>query len=476
MLDICRSFFDYLNLYKIRYCHWKSNSHLEEGLNGQTDLDILVHHNDIERFKKALELFPIKRIIAPREKSFPGLENYLGFDEKTGSLIHLHVHYKLVMGQKFIKNHHLPVEEVIFNNLIKRNNIFTPCPEAELVLLIIRAHMKVGIIELIKQIINDLINKSYTPFPKQIEKEFTYLIGSSNQLKMIDVLHQFKLPLPEKLFTSFIAAFCKKKLKFYYSLYNMLQIFLSLRENRRQKSMLVYLRYSCIFFRTLPLIRKFFKGKQLTIPDTGKTFSIVGADGSGKSTLVSDIEKWLSWRLTVVIYYHGIPKTILKHFIPFITRQLKKLRLVFFAVLLDCLYMVYLAKRRFKISQLSEKNILSGKIVLTDRFPLREFQDMPEPMDGPQLFKYRSTRVGGFFSKLEANYYDRIVYPDRLFILQADINELRRRKSDLPLDYHKMKADAVNAIKGNERTTLIDANKPYSDVLLEVKKYIWELI
>ena len=65
----------------------------------------------------------------------------------------------------------------------------------------------------------------------------------------------------------------------------------------------------------------------MTFVGTGKTFSFVGADGSGKSTLVGDIERWLSWRLSIVTYYHGIPKTVLKHVIPFTVRQLRKLKL-----------------------------------------------------------------------------------------------------------------------------------------------------
>ena len=124
---------------------------------------------------------------------------------------------------------------------------------------------------------------------------------------------------------------------------------------------------------------------------------------------------------------------------------------------------------------LSKRDNLSGKVVLTDRFSLKEFNKMSEPMDGPPLLKY-TTKVGRFFSKIELNYYEKLLCPDRLFILQADINELRFRKDDLPLEYHKMKADAVNALKADMQTVLINANKPYSDVLLEVKKNIWELI
>ena len=143
MLDINNKFFKCLYDNKIRYCHWKSNEHLEQALDGKTDLDLLVHIEDKDRFVQALEDNHFKKIISPPYKQFPGLEDYLGFDHSTGAFSHLHVHYRLVLGQKYIKNHHLPIEDLIFDNLCVKSGIFIPCPELELILLVVRAHMKV---------------------------------------------------------------------------------------------------------------------------------------------------------------------------------------------------------------------------------------------------------------------------------------------------------------------------------------------
>lgn len=41
-LDICTELFDEFHEQEIRYCHWKSNEHLQEGLVGETDLDVIV--------------------------------------------------------------------------------------------------------------------------------------------------------------------------------------------------------------------------------------------------------------------------------------------------------------------------------------------------------------------------------------------------------------------------------------------------
>ena len=49
MLEVCKHLFNQWNDQGIRYCHWKSNEHLMEGLDGETDLDIYVYPTDKEK-------------------------------------------------------------------------------------------------------------------------------------------------------------------------------------------------------------------------------------------------------------------------------------------------------------------------------------------------------------------------------------------------------------------------------------------
>ncbi len=46
MLSICKQIFSSWNDNNIKYCHWKSNEHLEDGLNGETDLDLFIQPED----------------------------------------------------------------------------------------------------------------------------------------------------------------------------------------------------------------------------------------------------------------------------------------------------------------------------------------------------------------------------------------------------------------------------------------------
>lgn len=460
---------------KIRYCHWKSNEHLDEALAGKTDLDVLIHLDDKSEFEKALTGFQFKKILSPTDKQFPGLEDYLGFDHISGAFVHLHVHYRLVMGQKYIKNHHLPIEELFFNNLIVKNNLFIPCPELELILLVIRAHMKVDLLSLIKHAIKDFTSDKYTAFPSDIETELSMLASRIDPYKFKILLDESKLPLREEIFIDVLDRFSNNRLKFYQILFVHLEILKALKGFRRTKSVLVYTKYLNNYLAEMPILRKLRVFKRKTFPEGGKIFSIVGADGSGKSTLVEDLEKWLKWKLYVKKYYYGIPKNIINTVASLLITNLNRLRLRFFASIIEASFWLYVARVRRSISKLSQKDAREGKVIVTDRFPLKHFHDMPEPMDGPRLSK-NGTLAGRCFAKRESKIYEGIEYPDRIFVLQVGLEELRKRKTDLSLETHKIKAAAVNSISEQESLVLIDASKPYEDVLLQVKRLIWEIL
>lgn len=473
ILRICEEFFDRLNRDGIRYCHWKSNIRLRKSLSGKTDLDILVHREDQNRFEKALESFQFKLILSPPEKQYPGLEDYLGFDNDTGRLVHLHVHYNLILGQRYIKNHHLPIEEMVLENLISRDNVRIPCPELELILLIIRAHMKLDVVSLLKQAVKDLIGTPYTPFPAHIEEELDDLIRASDGERLKVLLRQSGLPLPEDLFTRFIARYAARKLHVLAIIGDSCRIFSALKGFRRRTAVARYLAYAYRALWDLPGMSRFRPVSKKTLPGKGKVFALVGADGSGKSTLIEDLDRWLSWKLTVRRYYYGIPKHKAIEIVSRLAHGFRKLKLERPAAVLETGLWLFIARQRYMLSRRARRDAAHGEIVISDRFPLKSFHHMAEPMDGPRL-KQQDGRRGSPWSDREGRYYDRILSPDRIFVLKVALEEVRRRKRDLDIETHRTKVEAVNAIGEDTLIRTIDANRPYYDVQLQVKRLIWE--
>src|SRR5512147_835727 len=74
----------------VRYCLWKSNIRLQQGLRGETDLDVLVDPEDARLFKRILSAHSVRYVCAAPGRGYPSIENYLGFDDATGGLFHLH--------------------------------------------------------------------------------------------------------------------------------------------------------------------------------------------------------------------------------------------------------------------------------------------------------------------------------------------------------------------------------------------------
>lgn len=444
-----------------------------KSLNGETDLDILVHEDDKPVFEETLKRFHLKKVLSPPAKRIPGVEDYLGLDYASGRMIHLHLHYRLVLGERYIKNHHLPIEGLIFSNLIERTHVMIPCPEIELMLLIIRANMKIGADSIIKHALKNLIGKSYTPYPADIESEIEGLISECDIKKLKNLLRESGLPLHEDIFTGFIGSFTRKGLKFHEIMKWRRQILHQLRGYRRETNSFIAFKYYFLFVQNLPGINRFFKSGKKTLIGKGKVISIVGADGSGKSTIVKELGKWLSWKLDVKKVYFGIPKTNLVKGWDLAIRGFKKLRLDSIADLLSILLNVYIARLRFRTYNQAIADAAKGRAVITDRFPLREFWSMEEPMDGPRLSSRHST-IRRWFAEIEEGYYKGILLPDKVLVLQASVDDLRKRKTDLSYEKHRLKAEVVNALSESAIITLIDASRPYKEVLLDVKRKIWD--
>lgn len=475
MLDISKSFFNYLESQYIRYCHWKSNNNLDKALNGETDLDLLVHPEDKEKFYKSVLKFNIKQILSPPNKQFPNMEDWLGFDFKTGKLIHLHIHYKLILGQRYIKNHHLPLEDLFFNNLILKKGVYIPCPELELLILIIRAHMKIDAISILKHFINDSLSRAYTAFPKAIEVEFSNLIATIDISKFYTILFKTKIPIQPEIFTDFIKKFTSNKLKAIDIIITRKRILNLLQEFRRDKGKYSRIKYIGLVIRNSKIISRVMKQPKKRLLERGKTFSIVGADGSGKSTLVKGLHEWLSWKLDVKKRYFGIPKNRLIKFASFLIRGFRKVKIIWIAKMIENFLWLYIARTRYCVSIADTNTEYKGIISITDRFPLKDFYIMDEPMDGPRIHSGNSS-LQDILSLKEKKYYNKISIPNTIFILQIPFEELRKRKSDLDYEIHKKKSDAVNKIKADKIKYLIDANKSYEIVLLNIKKKIWEKI
>ena len=141
----------------------------------------------------------------------------------------------------------------------------------------------------------------------------------------------------------------------------------------------------------------------------------------------------------------------------------------------DALKWTYLARERKRMADSAHETAVSGETVIEERFPLSQFWSMDLPMDGPRLQNKRQGRRP-MLSRVELRTYESVKQPDLFLVLDADLETLHARKTDLTIEEHQAKVEAVKALKPSEQLRIIDVELPYEDVLLEAKRVLWELI
>ncbi len=125
---------------QVRFAHWKGNNHLPQSLEGQTDIELLIDPDYREKFEEVMKSLHFKKAISPKWDRYPKVEDWLGFDPETGKILHLHTHYALVTGIKYVKHLYLPWLSEFFNQLRidKRSGWPIPKAEMEIIILLIR--------------------------------------------------------------------------------------------------------------------------------------------------------------------------------------------------------------------------------------------------------------------------------------------------------------------------------------------------
>ena len=107
MLNISKELFTAWNNASLLYCHWKSNEHLLPGLDGETDLDVLLSRDDQKEGVSILRRLEFLQVQSQFGSRYPDVDDWIGFDKETGNLIHLHLHYGIVTGHKGLKEYSL---------------------------------------------------------------------------------------------------------------------------------------------------------------------------------------------------------------------------------------------------------------------------------------------------------------------------------------------------------------------------------
>lgn len=460
----------------IDYVHWKSNEHLDASLRGETDLDLLLPSAQVPAFVGVVENLGFVAMAAPPERRVPGVSAYLGCDTETGTLLHLDVTESLTVGERLLKNHVLGVETWLMAEPASLYEVPTPSPEKELTVLFIRCMLKTRWRQLIRSAV-----RGDSPLPPRIRAELTWLGKRADPNQLSEAVTTSGLPVSAAEITEFYERITGERLGLNYVRRVRASLRRRLRTSERLPRHRAVPRRWWLWLRSTSLMSAVGQGiRSRTLAGTGVVVAVVGADGSGKSRLTRDLESWLATKLAVRHLYFGQPKSgfwyklLNKPGSLAREREVRSGPLALLSRYTDPLKWMMLGRRRRRMMRGARQLASKGSIVIAERFSLTEFESMQAPMDGPRL--QHDSESPASWSRYEQRQYDAIGLPDLLIVLDTDLETLRNRKLDLGVEEHSSKVAAVSALEPGPGRVIVDAGKPYEQVLLEVKTAFWETI
>jgi thymidylate kinase len=483
----------------VSYCHWKSNEHLRPATLGETDLDLLVAGDATLLVAQVLSQAGYKRMMAAPARSYVGIEDYLALDHATGKLVHLHLHYRLVLGEKFLKGYRLPWEDRILagRQLDDETGIYVSAPELELIVLVVRAALKLRRRETLGfggsgPIDGDFLREFRWLVdridPVGLKSEATELLGSPAASMLAGMMTS---PPDRPALARFRKAIEQSA--------DTWRTYPPLEATRRRWSREWSARSSRLWSRISGR-------RQITRfqdPRGGVIIAFLGADGSGKSTVTHAVTSWLSWRIEVVPLYFGFgdgpvsgarkPLQALRSLysrrrtraprpVPNEPPAREPAALSLGAVPKAVWRILWswsvLREKRSRMSQAQRARNL-GLVVICDRYPQAQIMALG---DGPLLSHWERHSWAWLraVSRWELEAYRRMeaVVPDLVIKLHVSPEVSARRKQDGSLDSLARRVEVVHRVQfsGATRIAQVDANQPLEQVLLEVRRAVWEVL
>lgn len=495
-MRILDDLFARLDAEAIRYCHWKSNEHLGPALTGTTDVDVLFDRRAAQRLAHVLtETTNFKRFVVKAGRGYPGIEDYVGFDPGSGKLTHLHVHYQLTLGEKFLKGHRLPWEEVMLATRVRdpEYGVWVTDPHLELLVLIARAAMKLRW----RDSLLALMGHDYVR--GGMLREMRWLAARVRSERLIEVATPLVGGAAAHAAAAMIAAGVPsiRQLRTFRRLadpslgaYRMYSAFGAARR-------MMFREWTWIWWRVSHWLTRAPTRSTRTPPQGGVAIAFVGPDGAGKSTLTQAIAKWLSREAAVVLTYGGSgqgtasgPRRWLQRLgaltrtsasqrtetaaTPSLRREPTGLRL--FGKLL---WVLALARERRRWAQGVRQSRSLGMIVLSDRLPQSQFAGLN---DGPRLGHWIDAKswLRRTVARREQAAFRlaELVPPDLVVRLHVPVDIAARRKPDTPLDQLQRKVDIVAHLTfpPTSKVAEINAAQSIERVLAEVKQAVWECL
>ena len=466
----------------VLYCHWKSNVALARAARGDSDLDLLVDRANIPAFLETLCRCGFKEVRTPIEQQMPGVMDYYGYDQESGKLVHVHAHYQLLLGHDLTKNYHLTLEKPLLETSVRQGLFRVPTPDFELLIFIIRMALKHSTW--------DAVLGGQGKLSRGEREELAYLQSRASYAGVCDLLARHLPAVSAPLW-----ARCREALQPGCPPWHRAQAGQRLRHSLR-----TYERKPPVIDTGLKLWRRVLWGVRRHVfrfeprkqfAGGGAIITIVGGDGSGKSTAVDGLCGWLAPEFDITRVHLGKPRwSLLTIAVRGLLKVGRSLGLYPFLRApelqpLDTPAVAFpgypwllreacTARDRYRTYLAARRHANEGGLVICDRFPLPQVR----LMDGPQMERMTGSHQTNWLirtlTKLEERYYRVIALPELLIVLQVDPEIAVRRKTDEdPASVRARSSEIWEMNWDGLPAYVVDAGHPKSEVLSGLKELVW---
>jgi thymidylate kinase len=493
-LGLINRLIESLHIQRIDYCHWKSNINLGKSFEGEADLDLFVSRESLSQLLSALTQLGFRAARIKYGLETQGVTHYYGLDAMTGKLVHVHLFTRLVTGESFVKSHHLPFEKMLLENKNRVGRLEVVSKPAELVLFTLRTFIKYGSLPDMVRLVGN---------SAALREELRWLLGMGNLSVALSLLHTHCPVIEEPLFLSCIDAIDKD-----HSLLRKVILAWRVRGRLNQCAKYNLVKRMATYYRVvLAKLRRILRGnvKDKTPQSGGAVIAFIGADGTGKSTLVSETVKWLGDKFVVRAIHTGKPSSslltapanIILHLFRKLTAFSKDTgfrgqsssnglsptqhRFKGLSSLPHALRSTILAWDRLRIVLKAKRLATEGEIIVCDRYPSR----LIGAMDSPRL-EEESQKTGPIVSlynslaRVEKRLYEQISAPDLVLRLNVSLETAKKRNRERNVQDKEAYLAARHRqvqewrLPGTRYVYDIDTEKPLKETICSIKKKIWE--
>lgn len=447
---LANQFIAALNDQDIEYCHWKSNFALTETTGIDGDLDFLVDRRMLPRIQTLLFEHGFKPATVKWGPNPLSIYHYYGLESETGELVHVHLFSNVLTGESFIKSHLLPFERMLLENISQMGEVKVVNRSAELVLFFVRTCIKYGSgLDLVY-----LLRK-----PEVVQQELTWLQAGSNLDETLRFLRCYCPVIDEALFRSGLAILAKPGA-------TLEKIRLA---HRVRKQLKVYTKFTPIQ-QWIAYVQLFWQHAQRRLSGQrrnkalsagGAVIAFIGPEATGKSTLVSESQRWLGSVFAVRSIHAGKPPSTwltfpVNGFAPLLRKIAPDLRpnrldghikaadtvqapeeaeappkIEKVAAILYAIRAVAVAWDRRALLIKARRAAAQGEIVICDRYP----SQMTGAMDSPRLQVDRTKqgvipKLYNWLAEIEHRLYHQIPPPDVAIKLSVSIETAKQRNRD----------------------------------------------